>query len=203
MGHIKWITPEVEMNKIQRISSYLVLVFNSLMALFSASLILSWIFISTQTISGSVICGFFGKLENMIKTPEGDVDLRTVAWTPMLRLLGFCADIIGDLPFLISLFFLKTLFSRYKKGEIFSQRNARLYRNLGVLYVADALLIKSLSQTLMVLAVTLTNPPGHRYLSISFGTPNLPSLFYGALAMIISWVMLEASKLQDEHKFTI
>lgn len=47
------------------------------------------------------------------------------------------------------------------------------------------------------------NPPGHRYLSISFGTPNLSSLFYGVLVIVVSWVMREASELHDEHTFTI
>ncbi|ETZ04730.1 hypothetical protein K737_300856 [Holospora undulata HU1] len=81
-----------------------------------------------------------------------------------------------------------------------------LYRKLGMLYLMDlidALFIKSFSQTLMILAVTMTSPLGSRYLSISFGTPNLSSLFYGVLVIIVSWIMSEANKLRDEHKFTI
>ncbi len=142
-------------------------------------------------------------LEKTIQTPEGYVNLSTVPWAPMLKLLGFCADLIGAAPFIISLFFLKKLFSYYRDGEFFTRKNAIIYRKLGFLYFIDALFIKSLSQTLMILAVTMTNPPGDRYLSISFGTPNLSSLFYGTLVVIVSWVMLEASKLHDEHKFTI
>lgn len=191
------------MNKIHKISSYIGLILKILMVSFSFFIILRWIFISNQPTQGSVITGFFATLENTIHTPQGSINLHTVAWTPMLKLLGCCADVIGNLPFLVSLYFLKTLFSHYAKGDIFSQRNATLYRNLGALYVVDALVIQSLSHTLMELAVTLTYPPGHRYLTISFGTPNLMSLFYGTLVIVVSWVMLEASKLQDEHKFTI
>jgi hypothetical protein len=154
---------------------------------------IQWIFISTKT-SG------FGKT---IQTPEGYINLSNVSWTPMLQLLGFSADMVGILPFLISLFVLKAIFKNYQDGEVFSVRNAILYRRLGTLFLIDALLIKSLSQTLMVLAVTFTSPPGHRYLSVSFGMPNLTSLFYGILVIIVSWVMLEASKLHDEQKFTI
>lgn len=191
------------MNQIQKMSSYLLLIFNGLMILIPLIFIIQWFFISTKTSDVSDLVNFFGILEKTIHTPGGYVNLSTVAWTPSLKLLGFSADIVGVAPFLMSLFLLKSIFSHYKKGEIFSTRNAILYRRLGILYLADALLIKSLSQTMMILAVTLTNPPGHRYLSVSFGTPNLSSLFYGVLVMIVSWVMLEASKIYEETKFTV
>ena len=35
----------------------------------------------------------------------------------MLQLLGFSADIIGLLPFLISLFVLRVIFKNYQKGS--------------------------------------------------------------------------------------
>lgn len=191
------------MNRIQKTSSYLLAVFNILIAMIPLYLIVQWIFISLKTTDVSNVINFFGMLEQTIQTPEGYVNLSNISWTPLLQLLGFSADIIGLLPFLISLFILKAIFKNYQKGEVFSVRNAIHYRRLGALFLLDALLIKSLSQTLMVLAVTFTNPPGSRYLSISFGTPNLSSLFYGVLVIVVSWVMLEASKLHDEHKFTI
>jgi len=193
----------VRMSRIQKISSYLLVVFNILIVMIPLFLTVQWIFIAFKTTDVSNVIDFFGMLEKTIQTPEGYVNLSNVSWTPLLKLLGFSADLIGALPFLISLFFLKKLFVHYRDGEIFTKRNAILYRKLGVFYLIDALFIKSFSQTLMILAVTMTNPPGSRYLSISFGTPNLSSLFYGALVIIVSWVMLEASKLHDEHKFTI
>ncbi len=191
------------MSRIQKISSYLLVVFNILIVMIPLFLTMQWIFISLKTTDVSNVINFFGMLEKTIQTPEGYVNLSNISWTPLLKLLGFCADLIAALPFLISLFLLKKLFVHYRDGEIFNVRNALIYRKLGVLYLIDALFIKSFSQTLMILAVTMTNPPGSRYLSISFGTPNLSSLFYGVLVIIVSWVMLEANKLHDEHKFTI
>jgi len=67
----------------------------------------------------------------------------------------------------------------------------------------DDLIIKSCNNSLLVLAVTLTNSPGHHYFTLAFGTPNLKTLFLGALLIIISWVMLKASKIYDQQKFTI
>jgi len=191
------------MSRIQKISSYLLVVFNILIVMIPLFLTVPWIFISLKTTDVPDVINFFGMLEKTIQTPEGYVNLSNISWTPLLKLLGFCADLIAALPFLISLFLLKKLFVYYRDGEIFNVRNALIYRKLGVLYLIDALFIKSFSQTLMILALTMTNPPGARYLSISFGTPNLSSLFYGGLVIIVSWVMSEANKLHDEHKFTI
>ena len=118
-------------------------------------------------------------------------------------LLGFTADIISFSPIFISTFILRAIFKNYQKGEVFSVRNAILYRRLGVVFLLEGLLTKSLSETVMGLAITLNNPPGHRYLTVSFGTQNLTILFYGIIVIIISWVMLEASRLHDEQKFII
>lgn len=191
------------MSRIQKVSAYLVFIFNMLIAAVPLFFLVQWIFIDVNPNDVPGIINFLGMLEKTIQTPEGYINLRAVVWTPPLKLLGFSADIIASLPFLISLFFLKSLFSHYRMGEIFTARNAIVYRNLGILYLIDALLITSLSQTLMILAVTLTNSPGHRYLSIGCGTPNLSSLFYGALVILVSWVLLEASKIFDENKLTV
>jgi hypothetical protein len=95
------------------------------------------------------------------------------------------------------------MFKNYQKGEIFTLKNAILYRRLGFLCLLDGALTSWLSDTLLGLALTLTNTPGQGYLSVSFGTQNIPPIFYGAIVILVSWVMIEASKLQDDQKFTI
>lgn len=179
------------MNRIQKISSYLSLIFSISLVGIPLLSIIRWILIGTKI------------FDKFIQTPEGYVNLSNVAWTPMPQLLGFSADLLGLLPLLISLFYLKIIFKNYQNGKIFNIKNAVLYRRLGVLFLIDALLISPLNQALIVLAVTLTNSPGHRYLAVSFGTPNLASLFYGIIVIIVSWVMLEASKIYEEQKLII
>jgi hypothetical protein len=65
---------------------------------------------------------------------------------------------------------------------------------LGWIIITNALLISTLSDTLLVLAATLGNPPGQRYLTVTFGSSNLTILFLGVLIVAISKVMLEATK---------
>lgn len=191
------------MKKIQKISSYIIKIFDILLIIIPLTLAIQWVFITTKTAGAPAIINSLGFFEKMILTPEGYVNLSDVKWTLPLRLLGFISEIIGLLPFLISLVILKSIFKKYKKREVFSTSNAEKYKKLGWLALLEALIIKPLSNTFLIVAVTLSNPPGHRYITINFGTPNLKVLFLGVLIIIISWVMLEASKIHNEQKFTI
>lgn len=83
------------MNRIQKISSYLLAVFNILIVMIPLFLTVQWIFISLKTADVSNVISFFGMLKKTIQTPEGYVNLSSVSWTPLLKLLGFCADLIG------------------------------------------------------------------------------------------------------------
>ncbi len=188
------------MDKIQRVSRYFVVVFNVLLIFLPMFVIIQWLFIDTGTIKNLLDQGF---LQKPISTPEGYVNLSTIQWSFLAKFTGLLAQSIGLLPLFLSLFVLKTLFLNYQKGDIFSTINARHYRYLGWLFFLDALIAQPLSNLLMVLAVTLANPPGHRYISLSFGTPNIEALFCGMLVIVISWIMLEASKLHDEQQFTV
>ena len=191
------------MNQIQKVSSYLLVILNALLIVLPLLVVIQWVFIETKITGAGSAINFFGVLEKTIHTPEGYVNLSSIHWTLFPKMLRFSSDVLGLLPFMLSLFVLKSIFKNYHQGEIFSTINAIHFRKLGWLFFLDALLIKSLSNTLMVLSVTLTNLPGHRWLTFGFGTPNLKSLFCGILVVIISWVMLEASKLHDDQKFTI
>ena len=55
----------------------------------------------------------------------------------------------------------------------------------------------------MVLTATLSNPPGHRFISVSLGTPNFEAIFLGLLLVVISLVMQEAQALQEENQLTV
>jgi Protein of unknown function (DUF2975) len=187
-------------DKIQRVSRYLLVIFNALLVILPLFVIIQWLFIDTDTIKNLLDQGF---LQKPISTPEGYVNLSTIHWSFLAKIIGLLAQSVGLLPLFLSLFVLKSIFLNYRKGEIFSTINASHYRHLGWLFFLDALIAQPLSNLLMVLAVTLTNPPGHRYITLSFGTPNIEALFCGMLVIVISWIMLEASKLHDEQKFTV
>ena len=188
------------MTQIQKVSSYLLIVLNFLLITLPLLSVMTWSLIDTELVRNLIAKGV---LFTPLQTPEGLMTLAEIKWSLVSKTIGFFSEIIGLLPFLLSLFTLKLLFQNYQRKEIFTVRNARLYRRLGLLLFLDALVAMPLQNLLMILAVTFSNPPGHRYLTVSFGTPNMKPLFCGILVIVISWVMLEASKLQDEQKFTI
>ena len=56
----------------------------------------------------------------------------------------------------------------------------------------------------MVWVATLSNPPGHRYISIGIDLNlSLEHIAFGALLILISWIMKEAYTLQSEQELTI
>lgn len=187
------------MKRIQKTSAYLIFAFNTLLAIIPMI-----VFIKTLFISSPPENVFLQELlQKTIQTPEGSVNLATIEWSDLSKILAGCSNLLTFLPFFLGLFPLKSIFKNYQKNEIFTQANAKHYRYLGWLFFLNALFAKPISSMLMICAATLSNPPGHRYLVLSFGTPNLEALFSGILIIVISWVMLEASKLHDEQKFTI
>ncbi|MBA3814475.1 MAG: DUF2975 domain-containing protein [Alphaproteobacteria bacterium] len=188
------------MDRIQKISSYLLVIFNILLVVLPLSLLILWFFIDVDPIKEAIKHGLlFGPVD----TPEGIVNLGTIKWYPLTKFTGFMGSLLGILPILLGLMILKTIFRNYRKGEIFNITNARQYKYLGYLFFLDALLTKPLSDMLQVLSVTFTYPPGLRYISIGFGTPNMEALFCGILVIVISWVMVEGYKLQEEQKLII
>lgn len=188
------------MTRIQKVSSYLLILFNLLLIVLPLFALTLWMFIEYEPVKIAIAEGFFF---DAVRTPEGIVNLSTVKWTPLSKFVGFIATLVGLLPTLLGLFVLKTVFRNYQKGEIFNIFNARHYKYLGWIFFLDALLLRPLSDMLMVLGVTLSNPSGHRYITIGYGTPNMAELFCGVLVIVISWVMVEGYKLQEEQKFVI
>jgi hypothetical protein len=188
------------MNKIQKISGYVLSIINFLIISIPIVMILTWTFMDTETMKMLITHG----LTQAIQVPEGGyVEMNQVHWTTLSKFVGFISGLIGYLPVFLSLLCLRKIFSNYKKTEIFNSGNAKHFNTLGWLFFLDALLAKPISGGLMVTAITLTNPPGHRYITLGFGTPNLQAVFCGVLVIVISWVMMEASKLRDEQRFVI
>ena len=189
------------MNNIKKLSRILLLALNALIVLTPLALVAWWIMAylkSAGLIDLSLAC-----IEQVVHTPDGFVNLFSVTWTPRLWLLGLLSDVISIAPFWLSLFLLKRLFTNYANSDIFTRSNALIYRSLGYLLLIDALVTKLLSETLLVVAATLANPNGSGYLTFSFGTPSLASLFYSLIVIVVSQVMLEASRLHDEQQLTI
>ena len=142
-------------------------------------------------------------LFNPIITPDGVVDIATHTLTLTTRLIGLVGSMIGVLPLFLGLWILTKIFKRYRKNQVFTLKNSYSYKLLGYVFVFDSLIAKPLSGLLLVLCATLSNPPGHRYILITYSFPNIEALFSGFIIILIAKVMLIGHQLQEEQNSVI
>ncbi len=191
------------MNKIQNTSRYIRYLLNLMLILIPSFMLAQWFLLSLNDPNNFELIDSILSTSRIIQVSDHHVPLQTIIWTPPSLLLGVLSDIIQLAPFITGLFILRTIFKAYQAGSIFTLNNATSYKKLGYLFLVDAFITIPLSGSIMGLATTFNNEPGHRILSISFGTPNLNQIFYGFLIIVISWVMQEACKINDDQALTI
>ena len=185
------------MNKIKKVSGYVLWVLNALIFFLPLTTIVWWMLVGTEILKDLAQQGFVSIIDS-----DSRVDLLAGKWNALSKFLGCVANFIDLLPLLIGLFCLRKIFSNYKAGKIFNVTNAKQYHRIGWLLFLKAFL-GPISGALTIWAATMYNLPGHRVLKLSFGTDDMKYLFYGTLILVISWVMHEASKIENEQKFTI
>lgn len=188
------------MNRIRTVSARFLGVFKCLIILLPAIAIVKWLCMNSEFIHSDIIFNMFLK---PFQGAEGNIFLPDVAWTPLTQLIGLLSNLLALTPIIISLYALIRIFKHYQCGEIFNMANARYYRLIGWMFILDGLITKSISDGLLTVAVTLNNAPGHRYITLGFGFINLEAIFCGAVIIVVSWVMLEASKLHEEQQYTV
>jgi hypothetical protein len=118
------------------------------------------------------------------------------------RMLAFLCDLAPLSALIFGLLKLKKLFSLYEKGYIFTEQNVNCYRSLGrtlMVWVACDIV----NRTLLGIVLTLDNPPGKRLLVLGMDGGDFTGIFVGATVLIISWVMDEARKMQEEQALII
>lgn len=118
------------------------------------------------------------------------------------KFYGFLVSLIPAGVILAVLYCLIRLFRFYEKGVIFSIENVRMIRNMGYLLLVGQLL-HPVYDVLMSLVLTWHNPVGHRMIGISEGSMNIGIVMIGLLIILVSWIMTEAQKLQEEQQLTI
>ncbi len=188
------------MHRIKTISTYMCAFLNILLIALPIFAVAQWLLLDWAPFKKLVLNGVFFK---PIETPEGLVNIGTLPLTGLTKSIGVLTSVACTVPTWLGLFFLRAAFRNYTQGQIFVFENAMSYQKLGWLFFLSALLIQPLGGLGMILVATLSNPPGHRYISLSFGTPNLESIFCGVILIIISWVMIEGHRLQSEQELTV
>lgn len=64
-------------------------------------------------------------------------------------------------------------------------------------------LLQFIYQPLMSLVLTIINPVGERYISMSFDSSNISTLLTGCIILTASLIVKEANQLKSDAQFTI
>lgn len=100
---------------------------------------------------------------------------------------------------LLALWHMRILFSLYAMGDVFGPDTARAIRRIGLTLLVLAT-VGVVGNTLSILALTATNPPGQRSVSIGLSSNDLFLFFTAGLLAAIGWAMSEATRIADENK---
>jgi len=184
------------MDKIQRLSSRLRLLFLAGIALVPALQALGWAFYEPAAVRPSLdIC-------SMLVLGWGAPPVMDGPVTPLMRTLGFAAAMLPGAAAMYGFLCLARLFRRFGRGEMFSAATVGLLRRLGwAVLAAQGLLV--VQGTLTSLILTMDNLPGRHILTVGFDSATLSGAVTGVIVILASWVMDEARKLREEQDLVI
>ncbi len=118
--------------------------------------------------------------------------------TPGRLIAGAAVTSIPIGVLLYGLWQARGLFQDFARGEVFTLESARRLRDFAASVLAQAIL-GPLSSTGLLLAFTLSNPPGNRQLGVALSVNDYVALIVGGVLLAVAWVMVEATRIADEH----
>ncbi len=179
-------TDSDNINHIQRISGTLRLLSTVLLFCLPVTVLLYWLFFNFLP------PGFTTELPVAVNQPLPSQTL----------LLAFLISLIPASVAIYGIINLKKLFQLYENAIVFSEQNVQCLHRLGytLIYWVFANLVFTM---LISITLTVNNPAGERMLVAQFGVSDIGTLIIGAVIILISRVMGEASKLKDEQAYTV
>ena len=181
------------MPKIRRLSCFFRVIFQIAFWVIPITYVLSWVY-APHTF------GFHSVGATFTYLPHGIPVLQPL--TISQRLLGFAVNIIPMVLKMLIAFYLIKLFRLYEKHEIFTLDNVKYIRRVGI-----TMLLTQVAHPFVEFAtsavLTMNNPPHHRLAEFSLQGQNIAVVLIGIVIILISRIMSEGTRLQDEQKYTV
>lgn len=124
--------------------------------------------------------------------------LAGLEWTLAQRLLAAAVGLLPALALMLALFAVGRICREYAAGRLFSDLVLGAYRRLGATLVATTVL-HWLQPTLLGLALSLTLPPGKRFVTVGVSSDDLLLALVTALVFVLGSVMQVAQRVQSEN----
>ncbi len=119
-----------------------------------------------------------------------------------IKFFGFLINCIPMAFTMVVVFFIQRLFKLYEEMKIFSESNVQCIRKIGWTLLC-AQMAQPIYQVLITFVLSFHNPVGQRVVALDFDQDNLMGIFWGFLLILVSWIMNEGRKLEEEQKYTI
>jgi hypothetical protein len=155
--------------------------------------------LGVATVAGSVVYLWLDKGRLLLHLKR---ELPDIIVTPPTEAMLFLAGAVGALPALLvvlALWQAKGLFGLYREGRIFAPEIPAILMRLGHLAVGAAL-ASIVTRTLVILFLTLENPPGARHVVLGFGSTEVLGLVASFLLFSFSLVARESRRIADENE---
>ena len=179
------------MQKIQRLSRILQILF--LIALIGLPImqISAWFLVPLPCQPGAILCA----VPHWIKVSN--------TLDPQAKWLAWAIDLIPTLFEMCIFYWLIRLFKLYEKGEIFTPKNVRYLWLIGITFILKDV-VKIFTEAFLSFILTFHDHGAAKYdIAISLSNHDLSTIFTGIIILLASWIMSEASKLQEEQSYTI
>ncbi len=189
------------MNKIKRISRCFRILFQLLFLIIPILFIYAWTTSPESVVMMNGLINFSFIPRAYIATGDHASRILHVLAGPEKILGGF----IGAIPLIIKLYMLYALiklFKLYERGEIFTLENVRYIRNIAYAMLISQL-VTPVCEFLMGIALTMRNPPEHRFAAVTLDQTNIEVILTALIVILISWIMAEDCKLNEEQQLTI
>ncbi|WP_051305807.1 DUF2975 domain-containing protein [Desulfogranum mediterraneum] len=122
--------------------------------------------------------------------------------TLTMRILAFLVSMLKGAVVMYGLWILIRLFQLYQQGVFFELANVACFRNMSralICWVAAGIV----SEPLLSLILTMNNPPGEHVVQVSLQSADLTALIVGGILSVISRVMEDGRRLQEELELTV
>ena len=185
------------MNKIKRVSQLFRFFIFLVFILVPLLEVLFWIQAPTPLSLGNIFSGT-GIAVTFIPKAIDILHPFTVA----NRVNGFLVSLIPVAMIMLICYYLMSLFKLYQEGTIFSLKNVKLIKKIG-LTLSISQLVQPFYQFLLSMSMTWDNPIHQRYGFIQLNQTNIAILMVGLILILISWIMAEGHKLKEEQDYTV
>lgn len=117
--------------------------------------------------------------------------------TTLDRVAGFATSLVPLSVIMYGVWNLRELFSLYAAGQILGPQNATLLRALAMTLIAWVP-AQALGDILVSLALSIDNAVGERFVAITMSSNDIAIALIGMVALVISWVMVEAARAAED-----